>query len=140
MLTAAVVSDLGQAERRMIAIASIGVPRARLKKKGRPMKGARAKNRQRVALYDGPDPIDVHVGKRIRQRRSELGLTQEAVAAQIGVRLATVQKYEAARHRTSASMLYRICRALNVGPAYFFRGFEESERAKRPRRGSDEAL
>ena len=104
------------------------------------MKGAALKNRQRVALYDGPDPIDVHVGRRMRKRRLQQGLTQEAVAAQIGVRLATVQKYEAARHRISASTLYRICKALNVGPAYFFRGFEESERAKRPRRGSDEAL
>jgi len=55
-----------------------------------------------------------------------LGLTQEAVAAQIGVRLATVQKYEAARHRISASTLYRICRALDVRPNYFFAGYKET--------------
>ena len=87
-------------------------------------------SRQRVALYDGPDPIDVFVGGRMRKRRLQQGLTQEVVAAQIGVKLATVQKYEAARHRVSASMLYRICRALGVQPNYFFEGYRAPVTAK----------
>jgi ribosome-binding protein aMBF1 (putative translation factor) len=97
------------------------------------MKGAALKNRQRVALYDGPDPIDVHVGKRMRERRLRQGLLLEDVAAGIGVKMGTVQKYEIARHRISASMLYRVCKALNVGPAYFFHGLEGAS-GVRPRR------
>jgi transcriptional regulator with XRE-family HTH domain len=89
------------------------------------------KTRQRVVLYDGPDPIDVFVGRRMPERRLLQGLTQEAIAAQIGVRLATIQKYEAARRRISASVLYGICQALDVQPDYFFAVYKET--------GSDKA-
>lgn len=95
------------------------------------MKRSALKRRNRVVLYDGPDPVDVFVGKRMRDRRLQQGLTQEAVAALIGVALATVQKYEAARHRTSASMLYRICKVLDVRPNYFFDGYEGSHAYER---------
>ena len=94
------------------------------------MKGAALRNRKRVALYDGPDPIDVHVGKRMRERRLQRGLLLEEVAARIGMKLQTVQKYEVARHRISASILYRICKALDVQPGYFFERYEETDSGK----------
>lgn len=48
------------------------------------------------------DEIDIHVGKRLRRRRRLLGLTQQDLAGQVGVRFQQIQKYECAGNRTSA--------------------------------------
>jgi transcriptional regulator with XRE-family HTH domain len=65
-------------------------------------------------------PVDVHVGRRIRQRRLELALTQAAVAVRIGVTLKQLQKYESATNRIAASRLYELSRALGVEVGFFF--------------------
>jgi transcriptional regulator with XRE-family HTH domain len=65
-------------------------------------------------------PVDVHVGRRIRQRRLELALTQAAVAVRIGVTLKQLQKYESATNRIAASRLYELARALGVEVGFFF--------------------
>jgi transcriptional regulator with XRE-family HTH domain len=94
------------------------------------MRTGAVRSRRRVVLYDGPDPIDVFVGMRMRKRRLQNGLTQAVVAARVGVTLQSVQKYEIARHRISASMLYRLSRALGVSPGYFFMGYGDPSAPK----------
>jgi transcriptional regulator with XRE-family HTH domain len=62
---------------------------------------------------EGPDPIDVAVGARIRIRRQEIGMSQQMLAQHLGVTFQQVQKYERGTNRISASMLVRTARALN---------------------------
>ena len=69
-----------------------------------------------------PNPVDVHVGLRIRLRRKELGVSQEKLAEAIGLTFQQVQKYERAANRVSASKLYEVARALDTSTAYFFEG------------------
>lgn len=67
-----------------------------------------------------PDPIDEHVGRRLRDRRILLGLTQTAVGDAIGLSFQQVQKYERGANRISASRLYQFARLLDVSIDYFF--------------------
>ncbi|MGC2856016.1 helix-turn-helix domain-containing protein [Novispirillum sp. DQ9] len=69
---------------------------------------------------DGPDPIDIHVGKRVVLRRKLLGLTQHQVAEAIGVTFQQIQKYEQGVNRVSASRLYDLSRVLQVPITFFF--------------------
>lgn len=69
-----------------------------------------------------PDPIDQHVGARLRMRRAELKISQEALGQALGVSFQQIQKYERGNNRVSASMLYRCAHTLEVMPAYFFDG------------------
>ena len=68
----------------------------------------------------GPDPIDIHVGKRVKLRRTLLHISQEQLASDIGVTFQQVQKYESGHNRVSASRLFDISRVLNCPIAYFF--------------------
>lgn len=68
------------------------------------------------------DPVDIHVGKKIWQRRREMGLSRRALGEVIGVGLKQVNKYETAMNRVSAGRLYEIGLALNVPAAWFFEG------------------
>lgn len=74
-------------------------------------------------MSDHPHPVDVHVGKRLRLRRSILGLSQEAIGKAIGVTFQQIQKYERGINRMGASRLYDFGRALNVPIAYFYEGY-----------------
>lgn len=65
---------------------------------------------------------DRHVGLRIRQRRTQLGISQEKLGDAIGVTFQQLQKYEKALNRVSASRLCQIAAVLEVAPAYFFEG------------------
>jgi transcriptional regulator with XRE-family HTH domain len=67
-----------------------------------------------------PNPVDVHVGGRIRLRRTLLCLTQMAVAEKLGLTFQQVQKYERGTNRVSSSRLFDLCRIFNVPIAYFF--------------------
>jgi transcriptional regulator with XRE-family HTH domain len=67
-----------------------------------------------------PNPVDVHVGTRIRMRRTLLGLSQTTLADQLGLTFQQVQKYERGTNRVSSSRLFDLCRILNVKVAYFF--------------------
>lgn len=73
-----------------------------------------------------PDPIDIAVGRNIRKRRKELKISQEALAAAIGVTFQQVQKYERASNRVSASMLHRIANALHCHVATLYDGTLEA--------------
>jgi transcriptional regulator with XRE-family HTH domain len=69
-----------------------------------------------------PNPVDRHVGLRIRMRRKELGISQERLADSIGLTFQQVQKYERAANRVSASKLWEMARVLNASIAYFYEG------------------
>ena len=71
---------------------------------------------------NGPDPIDVHVGQRIRVRRIQKNMSQSAVAERMNVSFQQVQKFENAQNRVSAARLYKISRILEVPVDYFFEG------------------
>jgi Predicted transcriptional regulators len=67
-----------------------------------------------------PDPIDVHVGGRLRLRRTLLGLSQTELARAVSLTFQQVQKYESGANRVSASRLYHIAEALDVPVSFFF--------------------
>ena len=67
-----------------------------------------------LASRDGPDPIDVAVGSRVRIRRRQMDMSQTALAKALGVTFQQVQKYERGTNRISASMLVRIGSTLGV--------------------------
>lgn len=79
----------------------------------------------RSSLRNGnnmPDPVDTHVGQRLKLRREILRLSQAQVARAVGVTFQQIQKYEQGRNRVSASRLYDICRVLGVAMTYLFQG------------------
>ena len=69
---------------------------------------------------DAPSPIDVHVGTRVRLRRTLLGMSQEKLGQAIGLTFQQVQKYERGANRIGASRLYDLSRVLNVPVSFFF--------------------
>ncbi len=69
--------------------------------------------------------VDAHVGERVRNRRTELGLTQEDLALELEISYQQVQKYETGANRVSAGRLYQIARKLGVEVAYFFKDLDE---------------
>ncbi len=77
----------------------------------------------------GPNPIDRHVGLRIRMRRKELGISQERLAEAIGLTFQQVQKYERAANRVSASKLWEMARALSTNIGYFYEGLGDTTEA-----------
>src|SRR5678815_5492166 len=74
-----------------------------------------------------PNPVDRHVGMRIRMRRKELGVSQERLGQAIGLTFQQVQKYERAANRVSASKLWDMARVLSTTTAYFYEGLDPSE-------------
>ncbi len=79
-----------------------------------------------------PNPVDRHVGLRIRLRRKELGVSQEKLADSIGLTFQQVQKYERAANRVSASKLWEMARALKTSIAYFYEGLGDPATADPP--------
>ncbi|MBI3506200.1 MAG: helix-turn-helix transcriptional regulator [Proteobacteria bacterium] len=68
----------------------------------------------------GPNPIDIHVGKRLRERRTILGLSQQEIGRLLGVTFQQIQKNERGTNRMSASRLYEAARVLDTTVQYFF--------------------
>jgi transcriptional regulator with XRE-family HTH domain len=67
-------------------------------------------------------PMDIHVGRRIRQRRQFLGMSIETLAKVVGVSFQQVQKYEIGFNSVSASRLFELAKALDAPPSFFFEG------------------
>jgi len=72
-----------------------------------------------------PNPVDLHVGGRVRMRRKLLGVSQEQLADSLGLTFQQVQKYERGANRVSASKLYEIARTLQVPVSFFFDGLAD---------------
>ena len=65
-------------------------------------------------------PVDEHVGKRLRQRRWLVGMTQQQLAEHVGIKFQQIQKYETGANRVSASRLWDIASTLDVSINFFF--------------------
>jgi transcriptional regulator with XRE-family HTH domain len=78
------------------------------------------KSSGRMASKGFPNPIDIHVGGRIRLRRTLLGMSQERLADAIGLTFQQVQKYERGANRVGSSRLFDLSRILDVSMSYFF--------------------
>lgn len=76
---------------------------------------------------EGPDPIDRHVGTRIRGRRVGLRISQTKLGQSIGVTFQQIQKYESGTNRVGASNLFKIAKALGVEVSFFFEGVSLAE-------------
>jgi transcriptional regulator with XRE-family HTH domain len=76
--------------------------------------------RRRRRKSDKPNPVDVHVGSRVRLRRTLLGMSQERLGDAIGLTFQQVQKYERGANRIGASRLYDLSRVLDVPVSFFF--------------------
>ncbi len=73
-------------------------------------------------MKKAPNPIDKHVGSRVRMRRILLGLSQEKLGEALDLTFQQVQKYEKGTNRIGASRLQQIAQILNVSPGFFFDG------------------
>lgn len=69
--------------------------------------------------------IDRHLGKRLRQRRRTLGMTQQQIAEAVGVRFQQIQKYECGANRISAARLWLLAKALEAPVGAFFDGLTD---------------
>jgi transcriptional regulator with XRE-family HTH domain len=78
------------------------------------------KSSGRMASKGFPNPIDVHVGSRIRLRRTLLGISQTSLAEAVGLTFQQVQKYEKGANRVSSSRLVDLANALDVAIPFFF--------------------
>lgn len=79
-----------------------------------------------------PNPIDVHVGSRVRLRRTLLGMSQEKLGEAIGLTFQQVQKYERGSNRIGASRLFDLARVLDVSVGFFFDDMSEDVAARSP--------
>jgi len=83
------------------------------------VKNTRGRGRGRTATGK-PNPVDIHVGARVRLRRTLLGMSQEKLGEAIGLTFQQVQKYERGANRVGASRLYDLSRVLEVPVSFFF--------------------
>ena len=95
-----------------------------------------------VSRTGKPNPIDIHVGRRVRLRRTLLGLSQGKLGEAIGLTFQQVQKYERGTNRVSASRLYALSHVLDVPVPYFFEDMppEISDKGGKPVPGLAEGI
>jgi len=74
-----------------------------------------------------PNPIDKHVGSRVRMKRILLGMSQEKLGEALGLTFQQVQKYEKGANRIGASRLQEIAKILQSPPSFFFEGSPQAE-------------
>ena len=72
------------------------------------------------------NPVDTHVGKRLRLRRTILGMSQEELAKNLGITFQQVQKYEKGVNRIGSSRLFDIAQVLTVPVSFFFDEYGEN--------------
>lgn len=80
-----------------------------------------------------PNPIDVHVGARVRLRRTLMGMSQEKLGELLGLTFQQVQKYERGANRIGASRLFDLSRVLDVPVSYFFEEMSDEIEGASPR-------
>lgn len=77
-----------------------------------------------------PNPVDIHVGSRVKLKRTMAGMSQEKLGDQLGITFQQVQKYEKGKNRIGASRLQDIALILNTSVAFFFEGLPGSEESE----------
>lgn len=100
------------------------------------MAQVKAENRRDDPNYQitNNNPIDVHVGRRVRLRRTLLGMSQEQLGDALNITFQQVQKYERGSNRISASRLWDIGQILDVPVSFFFDDMSDDTAAHSPRR------
>jgi transcriptional regulator with XRE-family HTH domain len=83
--------------------------------------------RESWAMKKSPNPVDKHVGSRIRTRRLLVGLSQEKLGEGLGITFQQIQKYEKGTNRISASRLQQASRVLGVPVEYFYEGGPQTD-------------
>ena len=73
------------------------------------------------------NPVDLHIGQRVRHRRWLLGMTQQQLAQAVGIRFQQIQKYESGANRISASRLWDLAKALEMPVSFFFDGLDQGK-------------
>ncbi len=76
----------------------------------------------------GPRPVDVHVGGRVKARRTLIGMSQEDLGKHVGLTFQQIQKYENGMNRIAASRLWQISLILGQPISWFFEGIGERKR------------
>src|ERR671926_591337 len=79
-----------------------------------------------------PNPVDKHVGGRVRLRRMLIGMSQEKLGEALGITFQQVQKYEKGTNRIGASRLHQIAQVLGVPISFFYEGAPEESAANDP--------
>ncbi len=92
------------------------------------------KRRGRKRGSSAYNPIDVHVGARLRTRRTLLGLSQTVVGDAMGITFQQLYKYESGHNRISASRLFDVSQILDVSIGYFFDEMDQETQSKSPAR------
>src|SRR5262245_11197529 len=87
-----------------------------------------------------PNPVDIHVGQRIRLRRTLLGMSQEKLGEALGLTFQQVQKYERGANRVGSSRLFQLSRVLEVPVSYFFEEMSAETTARAKAAPSDPGL
>lgn len=85
-----------------------------------------------------PNPIDIHVGKRVRLRRNILRITQKELGEMLGLAFQQIQKYEKGGNRISASRLWDISKVLGVPVGFFYEEIDDETDAQSPRPKNDD--
>lgn len=89
-------------------------------------KKPRKKRKQQYNVGEmGPRDVDVYVGRRLRERRTLMGMSQENLAEAVGLTFQQIQKYERGANRISASRLYEFSTIMGVSSSWFFEGYNE---------------
>src|ERR1700758_1048587 len=92
-----------------------------------------AKRRGGRPKIDAPSPVDLHVGSRVRLRRTLLGMSQEKLGNAIGLTFQQVQKYERGTNRIGASRLFDLSHVLDVAVSFFFEDMPTPDGAAKQR-------
>ena len=79
-----------------------------------------------------PNPIDIHVGSRVRLRRNLLGMSQEKLGEALGLTFQQIQKYERGANRIGASRLFEMSKVLGVPVSFFFEDMPDESMADAP--------
>ena len=80
----------------------------------------KGERREVIVLTSNPNPVDVHVGRRVRLRRTLLGMSQEKLGEALGLTFQQIQKYERGANRIGSSRLYKLSQVLDVPISFFF--------------------
>jgi transcriptional regulator with XRE-family HTH domain len=108
----------------------MGTPMAKAAAKSKTPKARKSSGRMSSKGF--PNPIDVHVGRQIRLRRTLLGMSQSTLADAIGLTFQQVQKYEKGSNRVGSSRLFDLGRVLEVPVAYFYENMSATTSSQSP--------
>ena len=104
------------------------------------MKAATAARPQRkrpsASAKGGPNPVDIHVGARLRLRRTLLGMSQDKLGQALGLTFQQIQKYERGANRIGSRRLYQLGQILDVPVSYFFDDMTEDIATPHRRHGA----